>query len=236
MLLPDCLYFLTIDFEHAPDTVRAVLEQPSGGSDELRDLLCEAGRTSLPLLVFSSQTSLTLVSTRHNHVRAFRPVLAVIREGLLGVAGWRTLPVRIASGSDAGRELLRLALSELRAAQQIQHFARTLRTATAMSSACGAISSELSALARMAEHTANRVWEETRLGRPGSSAAEIELETMDAERIIEEELVAWQSSSPALRSTRHPVSDADIAGFGGEERHSVVRVRPASVLSKLRTA
>ena len=179
---PDCLHFLTIDLTHAPEPVRAALAQASGGSDELRDLLCEAGRASLPLLVLSSQSSLTLVSTSRNHVRAFRPVLAAIREGLLGVAGWRALPVRIASGSDAGRELLTLALSELRSVRQIQQFARNLRTAAELSSACGASSGELAALARMAEHTANRVWDETRLGRPGFSPAEIELESMDAER------------------------------------------------------
>jgi hypothetical protein len=236
MLSPDTLHCLVIDLTNAPEAVRAVIEQRSAGSDELRDLLCEAGRASSPLLLLSSQTGLTLVSTRQDHVRAFRPVLAVIREALLGVAGWRTVPVRIATGSDAGRELLKIALSELRKARQIQPFARSLRTAAELSTACGAISGELSALARMAEHTLNRVWDETRLGRPGSSAAELELESLDAERIVEEELVAWQSSSPALRSSRRPVSDADIAGFGAEERHSIVRVRPASVLSKLRTA
>ena len=236
MLPPDILHCLAIDLTHAPEAVRAVLEQRSAGSDELRDLLCEAGRASLPLLLLSSQTSLTLVSTREHHVRAFRPVLAVIREALLGVAGWRTVPVRLASGSDAGRELLKVALSELRRARQVQNFTRNLRAAAELSSACGAISSELWALTRMTERTANRVWDETRLGRLGSSAAELELETMDAERIVEEELVAWQSSSPGLRSSRRPVSDADIGGFGPEERHSLVRVRPASVLSKLRTA
>ena len=190
MLPPDILHYLAIDHTHAPEAVRAVLVHWAAGPDELRDLLCEAGRASLPLLLLSSQTSLTLVSTRQNHVRAFRPVLAIIREALLGVAGWRTVPVRLASGCDAGRELSRLALSELRRARQGQLFARNLRSAAELSSACGAISSELSAVTRMAENTANRVWEETRLGRPGSSVAEIELESLYAERIVEEELVA----------------------------------------------
>lgn len=234
MLPADTLHCLAVDLTRAPEAVRSVIEQRSAGSDELRDLLWEAGRASLPLLLLSSQSGLTLVSTREHHVRAFRPVLATIREALLGVAGWRTVPVRIASGSDAGRELLKLALSEVRKARQVQPFVRNLRAAVELSSACGAISGELSALTRMVERTANRVWDETRLGRTGDGAAEIELETLDAERIVEEELVAWQSSSPALRCSRHPVSDADMSGFGGEERHSMVRVRPASVLSKLR--
>jgi hypothetical protein len=221
---------------HAPEPVRAVLARWSGASDELRDLLCEAGGAFAPLLVLSAPRSLTLVSTSQNHIRAFRPVLALIREGLLGVAGWRSVAVRIASGSDAARELLKLALPGPCALPQPCDFERNLRAAAELSSACGAFSSELSALVRMAERTANRVWQETRLGRPGAGIAEIELETMDAQRIVEEELVAWQSSSPELRSSRRPVSDADIGPFEGEERHSMLRIRPASVLTKLRTA
>jgi hypothetical protein len=111
-----------------------------------------------------------------------------------------------------------------------------LRAAGKLSCACGAFSGELRALVRMAELAAARVWEETRLGRPGSSMAEFELETLVAELIVEEELVAWQSSYPALRSSQRPVSDADIGPFQGEERRSMVRIRSASVLTKLRTA
>jgi len=235
MLPADYLHCLTIDLTDAPELVRAAFAQRSSGSDELRDLLCEAGCASLPLLVLSSQTSLTLVSTRQHQFRAFRPVLAEIREALLGVAGWRRLPVRIASGGDAARVLLRLALSDLCRGHEIQHFCRSLRAASALSIACGASCKELTDLARLVERSANRVWEETQLGRAGSNAAQVELETMDAERIVEEELVAWQSSSPALRGSRRPVSDADMAGSPGEERHSIVRVR-SSVLSKLRSA
>ena len=233
MLKADCLRCLTIDFTHAPQPVRAVFAQQSGALDELRDLLCEAGRASVTLLVLPSQHSLSLVSTSQSHVRAFRPVLAVIREGLLGMTGWRALRVRIASGSDAGRQLLKQGIPESQVEPQIDVFMHHLRAAAALSSACGAFSTELSALVRMAEHVADRVWEETRLGRPCSSAAEIELETMVAERIVEEELVAWQSSYPALRSSRRPVSDADIGPFEGDERHSMVRIRTGSMLTKL---
>ena len=227
----DCLRCLTIDLSHAPEPVRAVFARPA---DELRDLLCEAGRASLSLLVISTRTALTLVSTSQSHVRAFRPVLAQVREALLGMTGWRALSVRSASGSDAGRQLLEQGFSESRTLLPIDDFVRNLRAAAEMSSACGAFSSELSALVRMAEHAANRVWEETRWGQPGSSA-ELELETMVIERIFEEELVAWQSFSPELRSSRRPVSEVDIGPFESADRHSLVRIR-TSALSKQRTA
>ena len=229
----DCLHCLTIDFAHAPEAVRACFEFPA---EEIRDLLCLAGQAGAPLIVLTSPTTLTLISTNQSHLRAFRPVLARVRERTRAVEGWRALPVRIASGSDAGRQLVRQAIPSSRFEPEIRAFVRNLRVAAELSGTCGAFSTELGALVRMTEHAAERVWEETRLGRPGSGEAEIELETLAAERIVEEELVAWQSSYPALRSSRRPVSDADIGPFPGEERHSMVRIRIASVLTKLRTA
>ncbi|HKO51628.1 MAG TPA: hypothetical protein VJV79_28155 [Polyangiaceae bacterium] len=233
MLPIDCLHCLTIDFTHAPEPARAVFALQA---DELRDLLCEAGRASAPLLVLSLRHSLSLVSTSQSHVRAFRPVLALIREKLLGLTGWRALRVHLASGNDAGRQLLRQGIPETRVEPEIDVFVRELRAAGQLSSTCGSFSSELGALVHMTEHVADRVWQETRLGRPCSSAAEIELESMVLERILEEELVAWQSSYPALRSSRRPVSDADIGPFEGEERHSMVRIRAEAPVTKRETA
>ena len=228
----DCLHCLTIDFTHAPEPVRVAFELEA---DELRDLLCHAGCSGLPLLVLCAGNWLTLVSTSQNHVRAFRPILARVRERTKATEGWRGLPVRMASGSDAARQLLQNAIPATRFEPEIRAFVRSLRSAAELSRTCGALSTELGAVVRMTEHAATRVWEETRLGRPGSSEGELELETLAAERIVEEELVAWQSSYPALRSSRRPVSDADIGPFDGEERHSMVRIRAASILTKLGT-
>jgi len=233
MLPTESLHSLTIDFTHAPEPVRAVF---AGQADDLRDLLCEAGLACVPLLVLSLRNSLTLVSTSRSHVRAFRPMLASIREGLLGIAGWRSLPVRAASGSETGRQLLIQGIAELHFEPKMRAFLRSLRSAAELSTACGASCGELIALVRMTEQAGARVWQETRLGQSGSCQAERELEAVAAERIVEEEVVAWQSSSPALRSSRRPVSDADIGPFDGEERHSMVRIRATSVLTKLRTA
>ena len=229
----DCLHCLTVDFAHAPESIRAAFEFPG---DEMVDLLCEAGSRGLPLMLLNGTSTLTLVSTDQSHVRAFRPILARIRERMLCLDGWRALPVRVASGSDAGRQLLRQAIPSTRFKPEIRAFVRNLRTAAELSGTCGALSTELGALVSMTVHAADRVWDETRLGRPGSSEAEIELESLAAERIVEEELVAWQSSYPALRSSRRPVSDADIGPFDGDEQPSMVRIRVGSVLSKLRSA
>lgn len=228
----DFLRCLTVDFARAPQALRAAFEFPV---DEIRDLLCLAGRDGLPLIILYTPSALTLISTSQHHVRAFKPVLASVRERTLELEGWRNLPVRIASGSDAGRQLLRHAVPNTCFEPEIRHFVRALRRAAELSSSCDAYTSELAALVRMTDHAAARVCDETRLGQTGANDAEAELETLAAERILEEELVAWQSSYPALRSSLHPVSD-DIGPFTGEERQSVVRIRVASTLSKLRTA
>ncbi len=230
----DSLRCLTVDFAAAPPALRAVFALPA---DEIRDLLCLAGRAGLPLMLLGTARSLTLISTSLNHVRAFRPVLARVQERTVGLEGWRKLPVRIASGSDAGRQLLRQVIPSTGFEPEMRAFIRSLRSAAEMSGVCGAFSGELRALVRMTEHAADRISDETRFGCADSSEVEIELEALAAERIFEEELVAWQSSYPALRSTRRPVSDSDIGQFAGEERQSLIRIRvPNNPLAKLRTA
>jgi hypothetical protein len=230
MLPTDCLHSLTVEFGHASEPVRAAFEFTS---DELSGLLCRAGLDELPLVLLCTPTSLHMASTCHHHVRAFRPVLSKIHERIRSVDGGRDLPVRIASGSDSARALLRQAVSSTRLEPEFRGFMSALRGAAELSDNCGAFSPELAALIRMTEQTAERVLEETRLGKPGSSEAELELESLVAERIVEEELVGWQSTYPALRSSRRPISDADIGPFEVEERHSMIRVRSDSVLRKL---
>ncbi len=237
MLPSDSLHCLIVDFAHAPAALRAAF---AFSSDELQDLLCLAGRDGLPLMLLRTSRALTLISTGQHHVRAFRPVLARVRERTQGIEGWRALPTRIASGCDAARQVLLQALPGSGFAAEFEGFTRSLRSAAEQSSTCRAFSAELRALVRMTEHAAARLSAETRLALPvtpeTSNETDSELETLAAQRILEEELVAWQSSYPALRSSRRPVADSDIGQFTGEERQSMVRIRVASVLSKLRTA
>jgi hypothetical protein len=230
MLKADCLHSLTVHFDQAPTLVRPAFEF---NADELSRISCQAGRDGVPLLLLCTPKMLHMVSTSKNHVRAFRPVLARIHQRACTTEGWRALPVRIASGSDSARQLLQQAIPTTRFEPELRGFVRTLRAAADLSRTAGAFSAELGALIRLTEHAAERIWEETGLGRAGSSEAELELETLVAERIVEEELVAWQSSYPALRSSRRPISDSDIGPFDGDERHSMIRLRTGRVLTKL---
>ena len=232
MLPTDSLHSLTVDFARAPAPVRAAFEF---STDELSVFLCQAGNQGVPLLLVHTSRALHLVSTSHDHVRAFRPVLAGIHQRVQNLDGWRSLPVRGAGGSDAARCLLQQAIPVAGFDPLVQEFVRELRAAAAASSSWGAFSPALVCLVRMAEHAVARVWDETGLGRAGSSEAALDLETLVAERILEEELVAWQSSYPAARSSRRPGSSPSILPFEAEERHSMIVLRGENVLRKLGT-
>jgi len=229
MLPSDCLHLLTIDLERAAGAVREAFEF---SSDDRRELLLEAGSHGIPLLLLVTTRSFHLVSTYGNHVRAFRPALTRMRDRTHAAEAARAMPVRIAQGRGAARQFLQHAtpLSHDRAAAQA--FMTELRAAARIALDCGAFSLELGALCQMAEQTAERIEGETRLGTPSSSSAELELETLAAERIVEEELLAWQSSYPALRASLPPLSMAELDLFPAEEPNSRPRLSGLRLLNK----
>ena len=234
MLPTDCLHLLTIDIKRAPATVQGAF---AFSAEEQRQLLLGAGRDGIPLVLLCNARALHLVSTSQNHVRAFRPALTLVNDRTRATPDSRAVPVRVTRGGEAARQVLRYVMPIAQPAMEALAFLRDMRAAATSSAACGAFSSELSALFRMTEHAAERVQRETRLGRPGCVEAELELEALDAERIVEEELLAWQSSYPALRaSVRPPLSESGIHLFSAEEPQSVVRLRAARVLTKLGSA
>lgn len=233
MLPTDCLHVLTIDFERATAPVRGAFEL---STDERRELLLGAGSSAIPLLLLGTSRSFQLVSTSQNHVRAFRPALSLVERRTGAIEGARAVPVRVTRGREAARQFLRQATPFSQLQAEAQRFVADMRAAASLSTECGAFSTELGALLSMTEHTAERIEDETRLGRPGSLPAERELEAVAAERIVEEELVSWQSSDPLRRPSAPPLSERDIDWFPAQEPQSVVQLRVARVLTKLRTA
>ena len=227
------LQSLTIDLTGASLALRVAL---AFQADEIRDLLCLAADRAAPLLVLRTKGALILVSTTEHHVRAFCPVLEGVWRRTQDIAGWQSLRVRIALGSDAARLLLREAIPETRADREVHDFARDLRAAALLSLGPGAFSVELSALVRLTQRAAQRLWDETLPGATDTSPADLELESWAAERIIEEELVGWQTSAPSLRSSQPPLRESGIDFFASQEGESVVRLRSATALNRLRSA
>ena len=227
----DHLHCLTIDFSHASPEVRACFALEGA---EIRHLLRRAGRAGVPLIVLCTPVSMTLISTSDSHVRAFSPVFGAVRERTHSVDGWQSLRVRSASGSEAGKQLAQQAITPPGSASK--GFMTGLRAAVELSGIFGALSGELDALLRMIEQVTLRVRDETRLEQSCPADGEIEIELLAAQRIVEEELVAWRSSHPALRTSLRPVSHPDLEPFSDEERHSMVRIRVAGPVTKLQTA
>lgn len=229
----DRLHLLSVQFAQAPSAVRQsfVFTQ-----DQQTDLLCELAEREVPLVFVVGHHSLDLFSTSHNHVRAFRPVLSLLSERIVAKESQSAVPAGVARGGDAARYLLRRLVPLQGTSADARDFGRAVQTAVALAKVCGTYDGELSELFQMAERAAERVRAETRLSYADVTRDELELETLDAERIVEEELLSWQTSEPALRASLQPPLSVDsIAPFSSDEPHSMVRLRSANVLHRLGT-
>jgi hypothetical protein len=228
----NCLHLLTIDLEGANAATRDAF---AFSTDERRELLIAAGSSGIPLILVRGSHSFHLLSTSEKHVPAFRPALGRVQARTQALAGARALRVRGSRGCDAARQFLQQATPLSQSLGAAERFLLNAREAASLSTACGAFSNEFDALFRMIQRTAERISDETRLGRPDCATAELELEGVAAERIVEEELLSWQSSEPSTRASVPPLAERDIELFAAEERHSMIRLRGARVLTKLRT-
>lgn len=233
MLPTNYLHLLTIDLERAN---AAALDAFAFSTDERRELLISAGRSGIPLVLMGSSRSFHMISTSEQHVPAFRPALGRVHARTQALPDARVLPVRVSRGCNAARQFLQQATPLSQSPGDAERFLRNMRDAASLSTTCGAFSNELGALFRMITRTAQRIGDETRLGQPGCVTADLELEGVAAERIVEEELLSWQSSEPASRASVAPLSNRDLDLFAAEEPDSVIRLRAARVLTKLRTA
>jgi len=227
----DRLHLLSANFADAPAAIRAAF---AFSQDQQTDLLCRAAESDLPLVLIVGESSLDMFSTNQSHVRAFRPVLASLHERMAGLDGVSGVPVHVSRGADAARYLVHRAVPLFGVEADANEFARKAHLAAALAKACGSFDGELAELFRLVTRTIDRVRNETRISYSDVTSAELEIETFDAERIIEEELLAWQSSQPTLRaSLPPPLSVTDFNPFSSDEPQSVVRLRNARVLTRL---
>jgi hypothetical protein len=209
---------------------RAVLKIMEG---ERRRWLAEVGAQGASLMVVASEDSLELYSTERDRAKAFRPVLRSL-DACVRIApeigATRTLSK---PGTSAARHLLRrsagLDSSEVDRCQVMAG----LHAAASQAAAAKALDRTLAALVRTAAKVTQRVREETRMGDPATPPELLELETLSAERIAEEELAAWQAGQAERCRAEEQAeqlelhrSKADVAGtFETLELSSQVRLR-----------
>jgi glutamyl-tRNA reductase len=192
---------LAIDLRSAIPAARKALAL---GATELEELVRRARseHEGTELVIVASSERLELYSNDASHATAFRVVLRELIRRAGGQEQLGSLPTTEARGASVARHLLRLAagmggssgleiLSELNLAVARSRRARTL----------GAETSPLFASALVAGW---RAYCETSVSDRTRSDAERDIALLEAERIVEEALVAWKAERMTCVQARRP--------------------------------
>lgn len=205
--------------------------------DDVDHWLQRAKAAGAPLAIVCGPDCVDLYSTEAGRRAAFKPLLESLwalgrkREGFEGI---RT---REAYGHAVVRHMLRQAAG-LESTEHGLSYSGCIAEACAHAALHGTLSDALRELFQLASSTAERSQAETELSAPYSTRASRQIEAMSAERIMEEELMAFQiaatndqaarSSLPAPRSSlAAPADHSSLSPYGANEPGSCMRLRVA---------
>jgi len=225
------LRMLSIDLREAAPAVRDALRLSHAELDELVHHACSSRRT-FELVIVSHPDRVELYSTDAGHVAAFRAVLfeLVVRAG--GRESLRALPAVETTGLLVARHLLRDAAGI--EGHSVFAMLRELNAAVTRARGAGTLGPELSALFGSAIEAGWRAYTETALGDSTKSQAERELDSFEAERIAEEELVAWKAEHGVAKSAPPPA--LDVSYYSPVEQGSAIRLKLPAELRSTRVA
>jgi glutamyl-tRNA reductase len=227
----DSLHLLSIDLRSAPSSLRAVLEL---GRDDVEHWLKRAKAADAPLAIVCGPDCVDLYSSEAGRRAAFKPLLESLWSLGRNLHGFEQIKTREAYGHSVVRHLLRQAAG-LESTEHGLSYSGCIAEARAQAALLGTLSPALIELFQLASSTADRSETETELSAPYSTRASRQLEALSAERILEEELTAFQvaasndqarSSVPAARGSLPPGSTG-YSAYTGNEPGSCVRLRVA---------
>jgi hypothetical protein len=208
----ELVHSLSIDMGALPKDVRSALCVDAQESAAWSSL---AGRSGASLVVMLSEDAIELWSTAHDRERAFRGVM----ESLLSrvqvrheLGRSRTVERR---GSEAARSLFLRAAGMARGGGR--PFLARMHRATATASAHATLGPTLASVFRTASNVSLRVRLEATT--PSSPFTLSDLECLTAERIVEEELAAWQSQEAELGRAADLSELVPIEGELDDETH-----------------
>lgn len=214
------LRMLAIDLRNAHPAAREALRLSHAELDDLLRNACSGGK-QFELVVVSEADRFEIYSSEESHSAAFRAVLfeLVVRAG--GRETLRSLPTLEASGDAVARHLLSRAAGV--GGSSVFEMLRELNVAVTRSRAAGTLGAELTALFASAIEAAWRVYTETSVGDSTKSTIERELDVLEAERIVEEELVAWKAQHGIAKSA--PPVALDVSYYSSTEPGSAIRLK-----------
>jgi glutamyl-tRNA reductase len=201
----DRIYLLAIDLTSAPAELSQALRVDR---DELVMLLDQARIElgELEMVVISSEERIELYGAGLNWRRGFRLLLRAFSARTAGFAGLGSLRVLEANGVPAGRHLVRITAGLETALVQSEAM-RVVDEAAQVAKLAGTLSQELGTLFDHAAAAAAR-----RVGE--TNGVDAELAVPEIERIVEEELIAWQAW--CARDSRRIGENPRVSGFPAE--------------------
>jgi hypothetical protein len=250
----ETVHLLIIDLPQMPSAGREAFAFPR---EEQLAWLARAAQRGTSLVALLTDRSIELYSTESDRTQAFRAVLESLAARMKSVPVLAKARTVTKSGSLAARHLLRRAGGLGSEVLGDSRFVTQLHAATALSTFSNALGPNLGSLFRAATTVGRRVRQETAMGDPNATLALREVEQLSAERIMEEELAAWQTQEAeitrvveraeiheAIAEANFQAAEAcvpeeqsgirrvlvDHAAFG-DEPGSVVRVREARPLA-----
>lgn len=218
------LHLLSIDLASAPTSLRAVLELDSS---DIAHWLERAKAAGAPLAIVSGPDRVDLYTSEAGRRAAFKPLLESLWSLGRNLEGFERVRTCQASGHAVARHLLRHAAG-LDSTEHAVWDASAILQAGELAQRFGTMSDDLAELFDLARATAERSQAETELSAVCSTRASRQVEVLGAERIVEEELMAFRvaavndlarSSVPAARSSLPP--------YSADEPASCVRLRVA---------
>jgi hypothetical protein len=219
--LVQSLHLLSIDLASAPSSLRAVLEL---GSEDVQHWLERAHALGVPLAIVCGPGRVDLYSTDEGRRAAFKPLLESLWSLARNLEGFERIRTTEASGHSVVRHLLRQAAG-LESTEHGLSYAGCIAQACAQAALHGTLSDVMRELFQLATTTADRSQAETELAAPHSTRASRQIEALSAERIMEEELMAFRVA--AANDEGPDAQQGRASGFPGSEPSSVVRMRVA---------
>jgi hypothetical protein len=234
MASSESLHLLSIDLGSARSSMRTALEL---GRDDVDHWLNRAKAAGAPLAIVCGPDRVDLYSTEAGRRAAFKPLLESLWALGRNHEGFESIRTREAYGHAVVRHMLRQAAG-LESTEHGLSYSGCIAEACARAVRHGTLSDALRELFQLASSTADRSEAETELSAPHSTRASRQIEALSAERIMEEELVAFQiaaandeaarSSVPAPRTSLRPAGNPSILPlYGAHEPGSCVRLRVA---------
>jgi hypothetical protein len=221
----ESIHLLCVDLRELSEAQRTAIQVST--VDQL-DWLERASEQSGSLVVLLTKSAFMFYTTVYDKRVTLRPILATLAKRVRERPDLGKIRTIEQTGITAAHQLLTFAVECGSVADGIAGTRSEIHEAIALSTASSALGPTLASLFRAASNVVRRVRQETVLNDPTAGVTLIEVESLAAERIVEEELATWQSREVEVEPTTEQVSlvaPRRLGPFDSREPASEIRLR-----------